>query len=322
PAAYSATGPRSPRAQITAPPDRLRHLKSCIAQDQVGLYLQEQAKFDRFVLTLTGRYDWVFQNTVDTTGAATQQNDRAFTGRVGLNYLLAPGLVPYASYATTFAPQPGTDASGRAFRPATGDQIEAGIKYLIPGTNIQASVAGFDIVQSSVLRTDPNNIAFQIATGAVESRGFEMEAIATFAPGTNLTLAYTHLDLRYLSQSSFSGQVLDGNALSGIPGDTFTGFLTYLFPPGSALSGLTLGGGIRFNANSYADDENTVRNPTVTLFDALLAYDFAAIDPKYKGFRAQVNANNVFDRDYYTCQAGFCYRGAPATVIGSLIYRW
>jgi iron complex outermembrane receptor protein len=30
----------------------------------------------------------------------------------------------------------------------------------------------------------------------------------------------------------------------------------------------------------------------------------------------------VFDRDYFTCQAGFCYRGAPATVIGSLIYRW
>ena len=292
------------------------------SQDQVGLYLQEQAKFDRFVLTLSGRYDWVFQNTVDTAGAATQQNDQAFTGRVGLNYLLAPGLVPYASYATTFAPQPGTDASGRAFRPATGDQIEAGVKVLIPGTNIHAGFAGFDIVQSSVLRTDPNNIAFQIATGSVQSRGFEMEAIANFAPGTNLTLAYTHLDLRYLSQTSFAGQVLDGNSLSGIPGDTFTGFLTYLFPPSSALSGLTLGGGLRFSANSYANDENTVRNPTVTLFDALVAYDFAAIDPKYKGFRAQVNANNIFDRDYFTCQAGFCYRGAPATVIGSLIYRW
>ena len=59
-----------------------------------------------------------------------------------------------------------------------------------------------------------------------------------------------------------------------------------------------------------------------TLFDALVAYDFAAIDPAYKGFRAQINANNVFDRDYFTCQAGFCYRGAPATVIGSLTYRW
>ncbi len=60
----------------------------------------------------------------------------------------------------------------------------------------------------------------------------------------------------------------------------------------------------------------------MTLFDALIAYDFAALDPKYKGFRAQINAYNIFDRDYAVCQAGYCYRGAPATVIGSLIYRW
>jgi iron complex outermembrane receptor protein len=38
--------------------------------------------------------------------------------------------------------------------------------------------------------------------------------------------------------------------------------------------------------------------------------------------RAQINAFNLFDRDSTNCQAGFCYRGAPATVIGSLIYRW
>jgi iron complex outermembrane receptor protein len=88
------------------------------------------------------------------------------------------------------------------------------------------------------------------------------------------------------------------------------------------LSGLQLGGGIRYAGTSFADDENTVRNPTVTLFDALVAYDFAALDPKYKGFRAQINAFNIFDRSYTNCQAGFCYRGAPATVIGSLIYRW
>ncbi|MGU3536435.1 TonB-dependent siderophore receptor [Methylobacterium sp. A54F] len=292
------------------------------SQDQVGVYLQEQAKLDRFVLTLTGRHDWVFQNNTNAAGAATSQNDTAFTGRVGLNYLLTPSFVPYASYATTFNPQVGTDVNGNPFRPATGDQIEAGVKFLVPGTNIQGSIAGFDIVQSSILRQDPLNVANQVATGAVRSRGFEMEATANLAPGTNLTVAYSHLNFRFIRQSDFLGNVLDGNALSGIPGDSFSGFLTYLFPTYSPLRGLTLGGGVRFTTNNFADDLNTVRNPTVTQFDALLAYDFAALDPKYKGFRAQVNAFNVFDRNYTTCQAGFCYRGAPATVIGSLIYRW
>jgi iron complex outermembrane recepter protein len=298
------------------------------SQDQIGLYLQEQAKWDRFVLTLTGRHDWVFSDTTgNTRGTPTtpvDQTDTAFTYRVGLNYELAPGLVPYASYATTFTPQVGTStATGNAFRPATGDQIEAGVKLLVPGTNIQAGIAGFEINQSSILRPTPGSIANQVATGEVRSRGFEMEAVANLAPGTNLTLSYTHLDFRFVRQTSLvTGQAIDGNRLSGIPGDSVAAFLSYLFPPASPLRGLTLGGGVRFATNSFADDENTQRNPTVTLFDALVAYDFAAIDPRYKGFNAQVNVQNLFDRDYKNCFAGLCYRGAPATVIGSLIYRW
>lgn len=39
------------------------------------------------------------------------------------------------------------------------------------------------------------------------------------------------------------------------------------------------------------------------------------------GYVAGVSSN-VFDRDDFACQAGFRYRGAPATVIGSPIYRW
>ena len=197
------------------------------------------------------------------------------------------------------------------------------MKYAIPNTNITGSFAGFDIVQSSVLQTDPTNVANQIASGSVESKGFEAEVTANFAPGTNLTFAYTHLDLRYRN-ATYPGtqQSISGNAVSGLPGDTLAVFGTYLFPLSSPLRGLQVGGGVRFSGTSFTDDLNTVRNPTVTQFDALVAYDFAALDPKYKGFRAQINAFNIFDRDYYTCQSGFCYRGAPATVIGSLIYRW
>ncbi|GJE61858.1 TonB-dependent siderophore receptor [Methylobacterium trifolii] len=296
-------------------------------QDQVGVYLQDQAKFGNFILTVNGRYDSVFQDSRATPDSTvSRQDNTAFTGRVGLGYVLAPGLVPYASYATTFTPQVGLDRNGQAFKPATGDQIEAGVKYLIPGTNIQTAFAGFDIVQSSILRTDPTSITFQSASGAVRSKGFEVEATANLAPGTNLTIAYTHVDIRFLSQTAFdaSGNTVsaDGNRVSGIPSDTYASFLTYAFPPSSALRGLQIGGGIRYIGTSYADDLNTVRNTAVTLYDALVAYDFAALDPKYKGFRAQLNGYNIFDRNYTTCSFGFCNRNQPATVIGSLIYRW
>ncbi|WP_279357671.1 TonB-dependent siderophore receptor [Methylobacterium indicum] len=297
------------------------------SQDQLGVYLQEQANWNRFILTLTGRHDTVRQTTQPVSagmpGILREQNDSAFTGRVGLNYVLAPGLVPYASYATTFTPQVGIDAQGQSFKPATGDQIEAGVKYAIPGTNITGAFAGFDIVQSSLLRQDPSNLANQIATGAVRSKGFEAEMTANFAPGTNVTLSYTHLDFRFLQQTSaVTGAPIDGNTLSGIPGNSFKAFATYQFPSHSPFAGLQIGGGMRYIGSSFADDENTVRNQTVALFDAMIAYDFSAIDPRYRGLRAQINASNIFDRNFVSCQAGFCFRGAPATVLGSLVYRW
>ncbi len=296
-------------------------------QNQLGVYLQEQAKFGDFILTLNGRHDWVSQDTyASPASAVSRQDDSAFTGRVGLGYVLAPGLVPYASYATTFTPQVGFDRNGQAFKAATGDQIEAGVKYLIPGTNIQTAFAGFEINQSSILRTDPSAITFQTATGSVRSKGFEAEATANLAPGTNLTIAYTHVDIRFVRSTTLDAATnpvaIDGNRVSGIPGDTYTSFLTYAFPLSSPLRGLQLGGGIRYIGTSYADDLNTVRNATATLYDALVAYDFAALDPKYKGFRAQLNGYNIFDRTYQTCSFGFCNRNQPATVIGSLIYRW
>ncbi|EIZ86841.1 TonB-dependent siderophore receptor [Methylobacterium sp. GXF4] len=293
------------------------------SQDQIGVYLQDQARFGDFILTVNGRHDWVFQDNYATPDSVvSRQDNSAFTGRVGLGYVLSPGLVPYASYATTFTPQVGQDRSGQAFKPATGDQIEAGVKYLIPGTNIQTAFAGFDITQSNILIPDAGNLAFQTAGGAVRSKGFEAEATANIAPGTNLTIAYTHVDIRFVNSVSSTGQSIAGNLVSGIPQDTYASFLTYAFPPSSALRGLQIGGGIRYIGTSYADDQNTVRNPTVTLYDALVAYDFAALDPKYKGFRAQINGYNIFDRNYQTCSFGFCNRNQPATVIGSLIYRW
>ncbi|RUP23288.1 TonB-dependent siderophore receptor [Methylobacterium sp.] len=293
------------------------------SQDQIGVYLQDQAKFGNFILTLNGRHDWVFQNNYATPDSAvSRQDNSAFTGRVGLGYVLAPGLVPYASYATTFTPQVGIDRNGQAFKPATGDQIEAGVKYSIPGTNIQTAFAGFDINQSNILIPDAGNLAFQTAGGAVRSTGFEAEATANLAPGTNLTIAYTHVDIRFVNSVSATGQSIAGNRVSGIPSDTYASFLTYAFPPSSALRGLQIGGGIRFIGSSFADDQNTVRNTAVTLYDALVAYDFAALDPKYKGFRAQINAYNIFDRNYTTCSFGFCNFNQPARVIGSLIYRW
>ncbi|MDP4021892.1 TonB-dependent siderophore receptor [Methylobacterium sp. NEAU 140] len=310
--------------------------------DQAGVYLQEQAKWDRFVLTLGGKYTWLSSRTTPVRDnragepsivePATEQTKASFTYRVGLNYLLTPDIVPFVSYATTFAPQPGFIALVPV-PPVKGDQLDGGVKFAIPEANITGSVSGFNINQDLRIERNLSQVFFQFAPGNAVARGVEAEMTAAVAPGTSLTLAYRHLDLRYTDQDIVlpdprSGGLrtvrspVDGNVVAGVPGETVTAFGTYLFPTSSPLSGLTVGGGLRFFAASFADDRNLVRNPTVTLFDAVVAYDLAALDPRYKGLRAQVNGFNVFNRDYTICQTVFCYRGAPATVIGSLVYRW
>ena len=286
--------------------------------DDLGLYVQEQARLGGFLLTLNGREDIVRQDSADTTSGVQRPRDSAFTGRAALTYLFANGVAPYVSYATEFAPQLGIDAAGRTFAPTTGDQKEVGIKYDVPGARTLLTAALFDISQDNVLRTDPDNLTFQLATGQVESKGLELEATTNPVDGLNLTAAYSHLDAVITRGDADT----TGKQFSGIPRDSVSVFAKYTMQPGSVLVGLGFGGGVRFVGESYGDDQNTFRNTASTLFDAVVDYDAGQLDRSLAGLHAQVNANNLFDRFVVSCQTGYCYRGEPRQVIGSLVYRF
>ncbi len=294
--------------------------------EQLGTYVQDQARIGSLILTLTGRHDQVSQlqesySAPSATGPSIT-SDRAFSYRVGANYLLTDFIVPYASFATTFAPQLGFGRDGAAFQPTTGEQFEAGIKTQVPGANVFLNMAVFDITQSNVLRPDPvDPILFQAAVGEVRSKGAELELTANLGPGINVLASYSHVDIRTTRNPGAPETV--GIALSGIPANSFTAFANYAFQPDTDLFGLSLGGGVRYAGTSPANEvPGSFRNSTVTLFDAVAAYDFVKVDPRLKGARLQVNVNNLFDRNYFNCQAGFCYRGQPRQFTASLIYRW
>ena len=259
-------------------------------QDQLGEYLQDQTDWGPATLTLSGRHDTVNSVTSnDQPATVTPQTDDAFTGRAGLTYTVHPGVHPYISYATTFAPNIGTNATGTPFQAQRGDQKEVGVKIDVPRTSIQLTGAAFDINESSVIRTDPDNMAFSAATGAVRSRGYEFSAIDNIAPGTNIIASFTHFDLRFVDDTPQT----DGNQLSGIPGTSAKLFVNYKLPVAGALCGFNIGGGVRHSGYSFADDANTAINKPLTLFDAIAGYDFGYLSPRLKGARAQFNAYNV-----------------------------
>jgi iron complex outermembrane recepter protein len=300
-------------------------------QWQLGTYIQDQIRYDAWTLTLGGRYDWVSTDTDSTvlaTGVTTttNQDDRAFSGRVGLSYETDFGLAPYISYSTAFSPNAGVDdETGLPFKPTESEQAEVGVKYLVPDTNLMLTAALFNIDQKNAVFWDVVDSAnLQVQRGQQRSRGFELEATASLDNGLSLTAAYSYTDLKIKEGTTAAAGVpsTTGNYVSSTPFHMASVYANYRLPEDTALDGLIVGGGARFVGSSYGNDANTIRNNSRVLFDASLGYDFAAIDEKFKGLQLQVNATNLFDRREVTCTSNYCYRDPGRAVIGSLKYSW
>nr|WP_249157962.1 TonB-dependent siderophore receptor [Bradyrhizobium jicamae] len=295
-------------------------ISSSIAQTQrqQGIYAQDQAKFDRWILTLSGRSDWVGTSSDDLLAVTRQsQNDQAYSGRAGLTYVFDSGVAPYVSYSTSFVPNLGVNPDGGLFKPTTGKQTEVGIKYQPPGQRSFVTAAVFDLVQDGGLVTTGTGITVQ--RGEIRSRGLELQALANLWTGFDITSSYTYLDLKTL-QAADSTTI--GKMPSGIPPHTATLWANYAMPTSSSFAGLSFGGGVRYVSWSYGDDQNTFKNSSVALIDAALSYDFGQLDRQLKGLRLKLNAQNLFNRHYTTCQTGYCYIGAPQMVTAALAYRW
>jgi iron complex outermembrane receptor protein len=304
----------------TVPP----FIQTTSKQDQFGLYLQDQVNFDRFTLSLTGRQDWADAETVSTAlypAAGTYlQNNRATTGRVGINYLFDFGLAPYASYTTSFQPIAGVDLAGNPFQPTTGEGKEIGVKFKPFGMNLLLTAAVFEIVQQNVLTPDPSNVFFSVQTGEARVRGFEFEARGNITRELEIVGGYSKLDPEITRAND--GTV--GNFLPNVALQQASLWAKYTWYDGP-LAGLGLGGGVRYVGENYGDTLNTIRIPSNVLFDAAISYDLRYLRPDLKGWSVQVNATNLTDRYYVSSCAtalAYCSLGASRRVLGTLRYAW
>lgn len=291
-------------------------------QGQLGLYAQDQIKLDRFVVTLSGREDWVNSETTNNfNGTVTKQDPSAFTWRAGVNYLFDNGISPYVSYATSFEPQLGTNqATQQPFVPTTGQQYEAGIKYQPPGINMLITAAVFDLTKQNVVTVDPANPLLSVQTGEIESKGIELEAKASLSQGWDILAAYTYLDAK-VTQSLDASQI--GKRPLNVPDQMASLWLFYTVQEGPLL-GLGLGGGVRYVGDSAGSADNAIIVPAYTLFDAALQYDFAKQIPAMKGVKLTLNATNLFDKTYVSECTNIvnCLYGTGRTVVAGLKYNW
>lgn len=283
-------------------------------QKQLGVYAQDQIRIDRWGITLGGRQDHVDTATDQLIGGGhAHQGDHAFSGRVGVNYLFDSGFAPYVSWSHSFQPTVGTDFAGRAFKPTTGDQYEAGLKFQPAAGNGLLSLAAYQITQKNSLTIDPNHTLFQVQQGKTRLRGVELEGRWNF--GTNFSLYgdYTWSDSKVTRTNDLPSL---GKPIPLLPKQQASLGFDYTLVSG-ALAGLGFGGGVRYVGAHYGDSYGQWRTPSYTLADAVVHYDVS-------GWRLQLNASNLFDRDYVSVcnSAAWCYYGYERNVTASARYRW
>jgi len=321
---------------ITVPTSIFQNLDQTLQQR--GLYVQDEAKLGRLTVLGGVRYDWAEGNTLaQNTGARVRNDDQKPTGRVGAIYNFDNGIAPYVSYSTSFQPtNVGTvGTNNQPFKPTTGEQYEAGVKYQPVGTNLMFTAAAYDLKQQNVLATIsglgiPANTRVQV--GEVSSRGFEGSVVGSPLPGLSLRGQYSYLDNRITGVQD----VDFGKRLANTPMHTASLWANYLVQNGPA-AGFGFGGGVRYVHDMYTTNANNLTVPTIvpgvsfpanvipasTTFDAALSYDFGMRYKEWKGLSAALNVNNVFDRTYVSsCVAAGCRWALGRTVLATLTYRW
>jgi iron complex outermembrane receptor protein len=94
--------------------------------EQTGLYAQDQMEWDKWVMTLGGRYDYAMASTLTRPANTAENHDQQFTWRGGINYLFDNGISPYFSYSESFEPVSGSSrAASRSIRRAASSMKRA-----------------------------------------------------------------------------------------------------------------------------------------------------------------------------------------------------
>lgn len=243
---------------------------------QTGVYAMDHMEWGPWVLSLAARHDRA-RNEVDNLGSAADSRvvNSETTGRTGLMYRFANGLSPYVSWSTAFTPNLGTDGTANPgfLKPTTGEQHEAGIKYLSRSGNTSAAAAWFDIKQQNRV-VDGKTPGGREQVGAT-IRGWEVEGRHRLGA---LELLANLTDMTALND-------VTGKRLGAIAERTASTWGQYHF-----AGGWRAGAGVRY-LGDVTGNNGVPEVPEVTLYDAMVGYGRGPWD-------VRLDAKNLADTQY------------------------
>ncbi len=270
--------------------------------EQIGLYVADHIEIGPVVVSAGLRHDWAENRRLAVSGSDTVSDEEATTGRAGLMYRFDNGISPYISYAEAFSLNLGTDgtAAGNTLKPTTGDQQEAGVKYVSPDQSLGITAAYFDITQENRV-SDGSTPGGLEQTGAVID-GWELQVNKRWQR-FETQLAYTDMNAR---------DDASGNRLPYVA-ERQASWWNQLY----IASNWRFGAGVRYVGDNVGSGGGPVV-PSVTLYDAMIGYT-------WQNWDFTVDAKNLADEEYITwcrSEGADCGYGERRTVNANAKYRF
>ncbi|MGK8289835.1 TonB-dependent siderophore receptor [Pseudomonas putida] len=270
---------------------------------QEGVYMTTRLSLaDPLKLILGGRLDWYDYDNRD--GEGDYKVTRNVTRYAGLIYDLDDQHSVYVSYSDIFTPQSSKGTSGTPVKPIVGKNYEIGIKGEYFGGALNASIALFRIDQENravqVFVSDCPQSACYEASGEVRSQGIDMELQGALTQHWQIGAGYTYARVHTLKDAANPGNV-NQRFDTDTPEHMFKLTTTYRFQ--GPLEKLRVGGNISWQSRIYNDFTVADGSEYRLIQGAYAVTDLMAGYQVNKHLDLQLNANNVFDRKYYSAIA-------------------
>jgi len=280
---------------------------------QDGVYVTTRLSLaDPLKLILGGRLDW-YDYDAHGSNDGDYHVTRNLTRYAGLIYELDDHHSVYVSYSDIFTPQSSKDTSGTPVKPIVGKNYEVGIKGEYLGGALNASVALFRVDQENratqvTVQNCPQTECYE-ASGEIRSQGIDFELQGALTENWQVGGGYTYARTHTIKDEA-NPQKVNKQYDTDVPEHLFKLTTRYNFQ--GPLEKLRVGGNISWQSRLY-NDVKLADGSTYRLQQG--AYAVTDLMAGYKvndHLDLQLNANNIFDRRYYSTIANSVSYGGDA----------
>ncbi|MDP9802276.1 TonB-dependent receptor [Acinetobacter calcoaceticus] len=256
-------------------------------QNMLGVNLQDQIFLNpEWNVLIGGRFNRLEQQIDDyKTGLSDQQDFTPFSPRVGVNYQPTTKLSFYSNWGKAFELNTGLNKDNQLYDPEKTQSWEIGAKYeYLPQSWL--GLTYFDLDKQHLLTEGITDT--YVDSGRVQSHGVEVELKHQFNDHLRVGANYT-----FTKASVIESEVdTKGARLKNIPKHTANLNADYQFELLGREAGLV--GTINYFGKRSA---NYIDNGTsLPEFTVVNVGGYVQVRPD---LRAQLNIDNVFDKDYY-----------------------